>query len=92
MRLPATFTIRPGGVLDPPQVAAPKHTDVALTVKSGDGRPHTFVLDTPHQHRANVRVGAPVKLILAGIPNGTYSIEVDHVKRGELIVGAAPGP
>ncbi len=92
VRLPATFTIRAGGVLDSPEIAAPRHTDIALTVKSGDGRAHNFVLRAPHQYVVTVRAGAPAKLLLKGIPSGTYPIEVDHVGRGKLIVGAAPGP
>jgi hypothetical protein len=92
VRLPATFTIQAGGVLDPPQIAAPKHTEIALTVRSGDGKVHSVVLETPHPYSATVLAGAPAKLLLKELPNGTYSIEVDHVVRGKLIVGAAPGP
>ncbi len=92
MHLPAIFAIKAGGVLDPPQIAAPKRTDIELTIRARDGRTHLFVLDVPHPYRATVHPGAPTMRLLSGIPKGTYSIEVDHVKRGTLIVGVAPGP
>ena len=92
VRLPAKFTIRAGGVLDPPQIGAPKHTDVAMTVVSGDGMSHTFGLDTPRPHLAMVLSGRPIKLLLKGLLNGTYAVEIDRVKRGALVIGAAPGP
>ena len=74
------------------EIAAPKHTDIALTVTSGDGHEHELVLETPHRYHATVRPGAPAKLLLKQLPDGSYAIEVDHVTRGRLIVGAAPGP
>ncbi len=92
MRLPAKFTIRAGGALDPPTIAAPRHTEVALTVVSFDRGPHSFVLLTPHPYRATVPPAAPAHVLLRGIPDGTYAVEVDHVRRGSLIVGVAPGP
>ena len=92
VRLPAAFTIQAGGALNPPEIAAPKHTDIALTVRSGDGHEHELVLETPHRYRATVRPGAPAKLLLKQLPDGSYAIDVDHVARGRLIVGVAPGP
>jgi len=90
VRLPAKFKIRTGGALDPPVIAAPRHTDVALAVVSGDRQVHTFVLLTPHSYRMTVPPSAHV--LLKGVPNGSYVVEVDHVRRGSLIIGAAPGP
>jgi hypothetical protein len=92
VRLPAAFTIEAGGALQPPEIAAPKHTDIDLTVRSGDGHEHELVLETPHRYHATVRPGAPAKLLLKELPDGSYGIEVDHVVRGRLIVGVAPGP
>jgi hypothetical protein len=65
---------------------------VALTVISGDGSRHTFALQTPQHHTATVAPGHPVKLLLKGVPNGTYAVQVDGAPRGQLIVGVAPGP
>jgi hypothetical protein len=73
-------------------VAAPKHTEVVLTVAAGDGRSHRLVIQTPRRYAASVTPGRAAKLILKGVPNGSYPVEVDGSKRGELIVGAAPGP
>ena len=92
VRLPAVFTIRAGGPMQPPEIAAPKHTDITLTVRSGDGHEHEIVLETPHPYHAVVQPGAPARLLLKELPDGSYAIEVDHVIRGRLRVGAVPGP
>jgi len=92
VRLPAKFTIRSGGALTPPVIAAPKHTEVALTIASGDGKLHTVVLDTPRRYRLVVHPGSPSKLVLRGVPNGTYAVLVDGARKGQLVIGAAPGP
>ncbi len=92
MHLPAIFAIKTGGVLDPPQIAAPARTAIALTITSRDDRTHLFVLQVPHPYRATVRPAGPTRHLLSGIPKGTYSIDIDHVKRGSLIIGVAPGP
>jgi hypothetical protein len=73
-------------------LAAPKHTDIALTVFSGDGKVHRFVLRTPREYLVTVLPSRPARVLLKGIPDGTYAVDVDHVQRGHLIVGAAPGP
>jgi hypothetical protein len=92
VRLPATFTIRAGDILLPGVVAAPKHTAVALTVRSGDDRAHVFVLLTPHRRMARVLPGKPLRLLLKGLPNGAYAVKIDGRVRGRLIIGATPGP
>ena len=92
VRLPASFTIRAGGALDPPVIAAPRHTDIALTVASGDRRGHAFALLTPHAYRTMVLPSGPAHVLLKGLPDGTYAVEVDRVRRGRMIIGAAPGP
>lgn len=53
---------------------------------------HVFDLMTPRPYRVIVRPSRPVRILLTGIPDGSYPVEVDHVTRGRLIVGAAPGP
>jgi hypothetical protein len=92
VRLPATFTIGAGDALDPPVIGAPKDTDVALTVVSGDGRAHAFALLISPEYRTTVRPSRSAHVLLKGIPDGTYAVEIDHVRRGSLIIGAAPGP
>ncbi|HEY3725719.1 MAG TPA: hypothetical protein VGL51_01005 [Solirubrobacteraceae bacterium] len=92
VRLAARFTIHAGDTLSPPLVAAPKHTEVVLTVVAGDGKPHRLVIQTPHRYSASVAPGHSAKLTLKGVPNGSYSVDVDGSKRGELIIGASPGP
>jgi hypothetical protein len=73
-------------------VAAPKHTEVVLTVAAGDGRHHTLVVQAPRRYAVSVGPGHAGRLILKGVPNGSYSVDVDGAKRGQLIIGAAPGP
>jgi hypothetical protein len=92
VRLPVTFAIGAGGSLAPPEVAVPKHIDIALTVAAKDGKSHTFALKTPHEYLAAVAPGKPTRALLTGIPAGTYAVEVDSRIRGTLIVGVAPGP
>lgn len=91
-RLAATFTVRAGGRLFPPKVAAPTHTKIVLSVRAGDSRRHLVTVATPHPHQAEVALGRPAKLTLNGVADGTYEIKVDGAARGRLIVGATPGP
>ncbi len=53
---------------------------------------HAFELATALGHPVMVRARLPARLLLEGLADGTYSIIVDRVKRGRLIVGASPGP
>lgn len=92
VRVPALFTIHAGGALTPPSVAAPKKTDIQLTIRSGDGKRHSFAIDLPHRYATVVRPGHPVRKLLADLHNGHYAIVVDGAARGTLIVGAVPGP
>jgi hypothetical protein len=92
VRLPATFTIRAGGILLPGVVAAPTHTAVALTIVSGDGRGHAFLLQAPHRRMARVLPGRPLRMLLRGLQNGSYAVRVDGRVLGRLIIGATPGP
>jgi hypothetical protein len=62
---------------------------VLLTVVSGDGRAHRAVLKgndlaVPAHGRASV--------LLTGLKNGRYALDIDGVAEGTLIVGGAPGP
>ncbi len=84
--------IRAGGILLPAVIGAPKRTAVALAVASEDGRAHAFLLQTPHRHAARVLPGRPLRLLLRGLPNGVYAVQVDGRVRGRLVIGATPGP
>jgi hypothetical protein len=93
VRLPASFTIRAGGVLTPPSIAAPKHTDIQLSVTSADGKTHSVAIQaSPHYYYLKVRPGSPARALLRELRDGHYAITVDGAKRGILIVGAVPGP
>jgi hypothetical protein len=93
VRLPASFTIHAGGVLTPPSIAAPKHTDIQLSVTSADGKTHSFAVEAPpHYYYLKVKPGSPARALLRELRDGHYTITVDGAKRGLLIVGAVPGP
>src|SRR5436305_4550717 len=47
VRLPAVFTVKPGGSLSPPTVSAPAGVPVVLTVISGDGKGHKVTAKIP---------------------------------------------
>jgi len=92
VRLPATFTVGAGGALNPPTVTAPARIPVLLTVVSGDGRAHRAVLRTPVAHELNVSAHGRASVLLTGLKNGRYPLDVDGAPKGALIVGGAPGP
>ena len=91
VRLPASFTVS-AGRLSPPQISAPAHVAIVLTVRSGDGRTYQIALGTPAATRLTARPGAPARLLLSALANGSYAIEVDGHPRGQLVVGVDPGP
>ncbi len=93
VRLPASFTIHHGGVLIPPSIAAPKHTDIQLSVTSADGKTHSVSIQaSPRYYYLKVKPGSPARALLKQLPDGHYTVTVDGAKRGILIVGAVPGP
>jgi hypothetical protein len=90
--LPADFTIKAGGTLSPPSVSAPGRTPILLTISTKDGATHQVALGTPQSQRLTVQAGHPGRVLLEGLRDGTYAVEVDGHPRGKLIVGATPGP
>jgi hypothetical protein len=93
VRLPASFTIHAGGVLTPGTIAAPKHTDIQLSVTSADGKTHALTIAAPpHYYYLKVTPGSPARALLSELRDGHYTVTVDGAKRGLLIVGAVPGP
>jgi plastocyanin len=89
--LPAEFKIQPGGALTPARVSAPSHTAIALSLVSS-GASYVVALGTPHGQSYAVSGDHPVHVILHGLANGSYAIDVNGHPRGQLIVGVAPGP
>ncbi len=92
VRLPATFTILPSGALSPPTVTAPARVPVLLTVTSGDARAHHAVLRTPASHELTIPAHGRASVLLTGLRNGRYALDIDGAPKGALIVGGAPGP
>jgi hypothetical protein len=91
-RLPARFTVGAGGRLSPTVVAAPAHIDIEVSIRCTDRHVHRVVLATPHRHTFKVSRFSAADILLIGLHNGTYAINVDGKRRGKLIVGAIPGP
>ncbi len=93
VRLPATFTIKPGGTLSPPAISAPAAVPIALTIVSGDGRSHHIVLELAKPEALSVAAGGRVSVLLTAVRNGTYPVTLDGRRdAGSLTIGAAPGP
>jgi hypothetical protein len=91
-RLPARFTVGAGGRLSPPAVSAPANIDIEVSIRCTDRYVHRVVLATPHRHTFKVSRSSAADVLLIGLHNGTYAINVDGKPRGKLIVGAIPGP
>ena len=91
-RIPATYTIVPGGSLNPPTITAPAHIPVQLTVVSGDGRSHLVVLRTEPPRTLTVPAHGHATVLIAGLRVGRYTLDVDSKPRGGLAIGGAPGP
>jgi hypothetical protein len=89
VRLPATFTIRPGGALTPPTVGAPTGVAVHLTLISGDHAAHRAAVAG---HTLSVAAGGRASVLLSGLRKGNYPLTVDGVRRGTLVIGVQPGP
>ncbi len=63
-----------------------------LTVVSGDGRAHHAVLQTPSPHALTVPGHGRASILLTGLKNGRYALDIDGAPKGALVVGGAPGP
>jgi hypothetical protein len=50
------------------------------------------LIRTPTPRALPVPAAGRVSALLAGLPNGTYEVDVDGVRRGSLVIGSAPGP
>jgi hypothetical protein len=92
VRVPATFTIRAGGALEPPSVSVPALFAVALTAISGDGHAHIVLLRTPRSYSLRVPARGRASILIPGLHAGQYVIDVDGAPRGALSIGGQPGP
>jgi hypothetical protein len=92
VRVPATFTIRQGGSLEPPTVSSPAFLAIEVSVASGDGRAHRVLVHAPTPRSLSVPAHGRVVVLLAGMRQGHYTIDVDGAPRGALEVGGEPGP
>jgi hypothetical protein len=90
--VPATFVVKPGGVLSPQTVSAVTSIPIELTVVSGDGKAHKALLSSPRPHSLSVPAGGRASVLLTGLLRGRYRISVDGFDRGTLVVGFTPGP
>jgi hypothetical protein len=89
VRLPATFTISPGGTLAPPTVSAPASVAVELTLISHDAQAHRVAVAS---RTLTVPARGHASALLTGLKRGRHAIDVDGRARGALVVGAQPGP
>ncbi len=92
VRVPATFTVRSGGKLTPPQISLPAHLAVQVTVLSGDGQAHRVVVMTPSPRTLSVPAGGRASVLIGGLKVGRYPLELDGTMAGLLVTGAQPGP
>lgn len=92
VRLPATFAVLPSGALSPPTVTAPARIPVLLTIVSGDGRAHRAVLRSPVPHELSIPAHGRASVLLTGLKDGRYALDIDGAPKGALVVGGAPGP
>ena len=63
-----------------------------LTIVSGDGRAHHAVVHTPSPHALTVPAHGRASILLTGLKNGRYALDIDGAPKGALVVGGAPGP
>lgn len=92
MRVPATYLIKPGRRLAPPQISVPALLAVQVTLIDRDGHAHQVVLKTLHQHVLSVPAGGHVSLLLPGMKAGRFPLELDGHAAGVLVIGGEPGP
>jgi hypothetical protein len=92
VRVPATFTIRPGRVLSPRSVSAPAFLAVDVTIISADGHAHAVVIRAERSYRLKVPQGGSETVRIGGQRAGEYPILVDGRNAGHLSIGGEPGP
>ncbi|MBJ7330540.1 MAG: hypothetical protein JHC95_11630 [Solirubrobacteraceae bacterium] len=88
IRVPVELTVTAQGI-EPSSVAVPAFLPLEIRGISGDGQAH---LVTVAGETLAVPPGGSESLELEGQQKGTLPIEVDGTRRGEVVVGAEPGP
>jgi hypothetical protein len=86
VRLPARFTILPGGSLNPSVVAVQAQVPLELIVISGDGRAHRALLHITGAKQLTVPPHGPAEQLVPALPAGSYPLSIDGRRRGELVV------
>ena len=92
VELPATYTLNPNKTLTPATVSAPKAVPIVLTVISRDPRAATVVVRSNPPHTLSVPASGRATTRLGVLKPGTYTVTLDGIPRGALIVGVQPGP
>jgi len=83
-----TFTVRPGGFLNPTAISSPPVTSIELRLVSHDGhRRHVLLLLTTTPHALTVPAHGRASVLLTGLTPGRYVLDVDGVARGALLIG-----
>jgi hypothetical protein len=92
VRIPASFTIQPGGVLNPTLISVPKGVAIALQVRNRDNRMFAVRVDTPHAHTLVVSPGSSASSAVTGLSGGSYRLLLNGRAAGRIVVGSQPGP
>lgn len=90
VRVPATFTLRGGG-LTPREVSIPPFLAVQVSVAAADGRAHTVTIAAERSYRLAVPAGKRASILLPGQAPGRYVVRSGRA-RAVLAVGGEPGP
>jgi hypothetical protein len=92
IRVPASFTVAPGGRLTPPTITVPPFLAVEISIRAADGRPHRLVLQTAPPHALRVAAGKRAALGIPGLRAGRYPVMLDGRRAGALVAGGEVGP
>jgi hypothetical protein len=88
VRVPARFTIQPGGSVTPSTITIPAHLPVELIVVS-NARAHRITLRSTS---LTVAPHAQAEALIDGLRAGSYPLHIDGAARALLTIGGAPGP
>jgi hypothetical protein len=82
-----TFTVRPGGYLNPTSVSSSAAGPIELRVVSNDGRSRRIMVRTTNPQTLTVPAHGRASMLLTGLARGRYVLDVDGLARGELLIG-----
>jgi hypothetical protein len=89
VRVPAQFTVKPGGV-EPPAVSVPAFFTIQLTVRNATGSP--VVARLAGAEPLTVAPGGTGRAVIVGRRKGRYTLDFGEGRSAELVIGAQPGP